>query len=83
MREPPPQLEQMRYHLTMLAYDMNGKPLSFGRGALLRLRNEVQLGFRQARWLHGIDFVAEYADIGGGLGGYNEEHLFFGYRQTI
>jgi len=34
-------VEQMRYHLTMLAYDMNGEPLSFGHGAPLRLRNET------------------------------------------
>ena len=34
-------IEQMSYHLTMLAYDMNGEPLSFGHGAPLRLRNEI------------------------------------------
>ena len=34
-------IEQMRYHLTMLAYDMNDEPLSFGHGAPLRLRNEI------------------------------------------
>jgi DMSO/TMAO reductase YedYZ molybdopterin-dependent catalytic subunit len=33
-------IEQMSHHLTMLAYDMNGEPLSYGHGALLRLRNE-------------------------------------------
>ncbi|MCW2559310.1 MAG: oxidoreductase, molybdopterin-binding [Mycobacterium sp.] len=33
-------IEQMSNHLTMLAYDMNDKPLSFGHGAPLRLRNE-------------------------------------------
>ncbi len=76
-------IEQMRYHLTMLAYDMNGEPLTFGHGAPLRLRNEVQLGFKQVKWLAGIEFVASYADIGGGFGGYNEDHEFFGYRQSI
>src|SRR6185437_1120150 len=43
-------IEQMGYHLTMLAYDMNGAPLPFGHGAPLRLRNEVQLGFKQVKW---------------------------------
>jgi methionine sulfoxide reductase catalytic subunit len=76
-------VEQMRYHLTMLAYDMNGEPLSFGHGAPLRLRNEVQLGFKQVKWLQGIEFVADYSDVGGGFGGYNEDHEFFGYRQSI
>jgi len=76
-------IEQMRYHLTMLAYDMNGAPLSYGYGAPLRLRNEVQLGFKQVKWIAGIEFVADISEIGGGYGGYNEDHEFFGYRQSI
>jgi uncharacterized protein YeaO (DUF488 family) len=76
-------IEQMSYHLTMLAYDMNGEPLSFGHGAPLRLRNEVQLGFKQVKWVKGVEFVAHYSEIGGGYGGYNEDHEFFGYRQSI
>jgi DMSO/TMAO reductase YedYZ molybdopterin-dependent catalytic subunit/thiosulfate reductase cytochrome b subunit len=76
-------VEQMGYHLTMLAYDMNGDPLSFGHGAPLRLRNETQLGFKQVKWIKGVEFVADFADIGGGFGGYNEDHEFFGYRQSI
>ena len=76
-------IEQMSYHLTMLAYDMNGAPLAFGHGAPLRLRNETQLGFKQVKWIKGIEFVADYADIGGGYGGYNQDHEFFGYRQSI
>ncbi len=74
---------EMHYQLTMLAYDMNGEPLSYGHGAPLRLRNEVQLGFKQVKWLAGIEFVANYSEIGGGHGGYNEDHEFFGYRQSI
>ncbi|MFN8036782.1 MAG: molybdopterin-dependent oxidoreductase [Acidimicrobiia bacterium] len=76
-------LEQMYFRLTMLAYDMNGAPLSFGHGAPLRLRNETQLGFKQVKWISGIEFVADFADIGSGYGGYNEDHEFFGYRQSI
>ena len=76
-------IEQMRYHLTMLAYDMNGEPLSYGHGAPLRLRNEVQLGFKQVKWIAGIEFVADISKVGGGYGGYNEDHEFFGYRQSI
>jgi DMSO/TMAO reductase YedYZ molybdopterin-dependent catalytic subunit len=76
-------IEQMSYHLTMLAYDMNGEPLSFGHGAPLRLRNETQLGFKQVKWIKGVEFVAHYSEIGGGYGGYNQDHEFFGYRQSI
>jgi thiosulfate reductase cytochrome b subunit len=76
-------IEQMSYHLTMRAYDMNGAPLSFGHGAPLRLRNETQLGFKQVKWIKGVEFVEDFADIGGGYGGYNQDHEFFGYRQSI
>jgi len=76
-------IEQMGYHLTMLAYDMNNEPLSFGHGAPLRLRNETQLGFKQVKWIKGVEFVADFADIGSGYGGYNQDHEFFGYRQSI
>lgn len=76
-------LEQMRYRLSMLAYDMNGEPLSYGHGAPLRLRNEVQLGFKQVTWIAGIELVHDIAEVGGGYGGYNEDHEFFGYRQSI
>jgi sulfoxide reductase catalytic subunit YedY len=76
-------IEHMHSPLTMLAYDMNDQPLSFGHGAPLRLRNEVELGFKQVKWINGIEFVADFADIGGGYGGYNEDHEFFGYRQSI
>lgn len=74
---------EMRNHLTMLAYDMNGEPLSYGHGAPLRPRNEVQLGFKQVKWLAGIEFVAHYSEVGGGYDGYNPDHEFFGYRQSI
>ena len=47
--DDPHPIEQMSYQLTMLAYDMNGEPLSFGHGAPLRLRNETQLGFKHGQ----------------------------------
>lgn len=76
-------IEQMSYKLTMLACDMNNETLSFGHGAPLRLRNETQLGFKLVKWIKGIEFVEDFDDVGGGLGGYNNDHEFFGYRQSI
>lgn len=76
-------IEQMSYHLTMLAYDMNDDLLSFGHGAPLRLRNETQLGFKLVKWIKGIEFVENFDDVGSGLGGYNNDHEFFGYHQSI
>ena len=76
-------IEHMSHHLTMLAYDMNDEPLPFGHGAPLRLRNEIELGFKQVKWIKGIEFVAHFSEIGSGYGGYNQDHEFFGYRQAI
>jgi methionine sulfoxide reductase catalytic subunit len=76
-------IEHMSHHLTMLAYDMNDGPLSFGHGAPLRLRNEIELGFKQVKWIQGIEFVAHFSEVGSGYGGYNQDHEFFGYRQSI
>ena len=76
-------IEQMSSALAMLAFDMNGEPLTFGHGAPLRLRNEVQLGFKQVKWIRDIEFVADFRDVAGGEGGYNEDHEFFGYRQSL
>ena len=76
-------IEHMGHHLTMLAYQMNDRPLSFGHGAPLRLRNEIELGFKMVKWIKAIEFVADFADIGSGYGGYNQDHEFFGYRQAI
>ncbi len=76
-------IEQMSSQLTMLAYDMNDAPLPYGHGAPLRLRNEIQLGFKQVKWIRAIEFVTDFAGIGAGEGGYNEDHEFFGYRQSL
>ena len=76
-------IKQMDHYLTMLAYDMNGEPLTYGHGAPLRLRNELQHGFKMVKWLKGIEFVVDFSEIGSGYGGYNEDHEYFGYRQTL
>jgi hypothetical protein len=40
---------------------VTGRPLSYGHGAPLRLRDEVQLGFKQVKWIAGIEFVAHFS----------------------
>jgi methionine sulfoxide reductase catalytic subunit len=76
-------IEHMREPPALLAYEMNGQPLSELHGAPLRLRNEVELGFKQVKWIEAIEFVANFRDVGWGQGGYNEDHEFFGYRMPI
>lgn len=63
----------------MLAYDLNGAPLPYGHGAPPRLRNEARLGFKQVKWIAGIEFVADFSQVGGGYGGCNQDHEFVGY----
>ena len=67
----------------MLAYHMNGEPLSYGDGAPLRLRNESEHGFKHVKWLGGIEFVRHRAELGGGLGADKQDHEFFGYRHAF
>ncbi len=76
-------IHNMRHALTILAYEMNGEPVSVLHGAPLRLRCENELGFKMVKWIAAIEFVRDFADLGAGQGGYNEDHEFFGYRMPI
>jgi methionine sulfoxide reductase catalytic subunit len=76
-------ISNMRHALTILAYEMNGAPVSVLHGAPLRLRCENELGFKMVKWIAAIEFVHDFADLGGGQGGYNEDHEFYGYRMPI
>lgn len=64
---------------TILAYGMNGKELSVGHGAPLRLRVERQLGYKQAKYLMRIELVDSLGDLGGGKGGYWEDRGYEWY----
>ena len=76
-------MNNMRHALTILAYEMNGEAVSVIHGAPLRLRCENELGFKMVKWIAAIEFVHDFADLGAGQGGYNEDHEFFGYRMPI
>jgi DMSO/TMAO reductase YedYZ molybdopterin-dependent catalytic subunit/thiosulfate reductase cytochrome b subunit len=76
-------IENMNHHQTILAYGLNGEPLNEAHGAPLRLRDEVELGFKQVKWIEAIEFVESYEQLGGGYGGYNEDHEYYGYRMPI
>ena len=76
-------IEHMRHELTILAYEMNGEPLNVSHGAPLRLRNELELGFKQVKWIDAIEFVHDFRHLGAGQGGYNEDQEFYGYRMPI
>jgi DMSO/TMAO reductase YedYZ molybdopterin-dependent catalytic subunit len=63
---------------TILAWGMNGRPVSVAHGAPLRLRVERQLGYKQAKYVMRVEAVSSLADIYGGKGGYWEDAV--GYQ---
>ncbi len=63
---------------TILAWQMNGQPLTIGHGAPLRLRVERQLGYKQAKYIMRIEARANLAGLYGGKGGYWEDNA--GYQ---
>jgi DMSO/TMAO reductase YedYZ molybdopterin-dependent catalytic subunit len=59
---------------TIVAHRLNGEALPERNGAPLRLRLERQLGYKQAKYLTGVELVASLDGIGMGKGGYWEDH---------
>lgn len=76
-------IANMYHEQTILAYGLNGEPLNESHGAPLRLRDEVELGFKMVKWIEAIEFVESYEHLGGGYGGYNEDHEYYGFRMPI
>ena len=72
-------LDDAMHAQTLLAYDLNGKPLPVANGAPLRCRVERQLGYKQAKYLRAIELVAGFEDIRGGKGGYWEDEGYEWY----
>ncbi|MCJ2050933.1 molybdopterin-dependent oxidoreductase [Methylobacterium sp. J-070] len=64
---------------TILAYDLNGKPLPVSNGAPLRLRVERQLGYKQAKYVMRVELVESLKGLGQGSGGYWEDRGYEWY----
>jgi DMSO/TMAO reductase YedYZ molybdopterin-dependent catalytic subunit len=71
--------DDARHEQTILAYDLNDAPLPIPNGAPIRLRVERQLGYKHAKFVTGLEFVASFAKIGGGRGGYWEDQGYQWY----
>lgn len=68
------------YHpQTMLAYGLNNETLPVPNGAPVRVRIERALGYKMAKYVHTIELVDSFASIGGGKGGYWEDHGYDWY----
>jgi DMSO/TMAO reductase YedYZ molybdopterin-dependent catalytic subunit len=72
-------LDDAHHVQTILAYELNDKPLPVSNGAPLRCRVERQLGYKQAKYVRAIELVASFADIRGGKGGYWEDEGYEWY----
>jgi DMSO/TMAO reductase YedYZ molybdopterin-dependent catalytic subunit len=71
--------DDARHEQTILAYDLNDAPLPVANGAPIRLRVERQLGYKHAKYVMGIEFVASFAHVAGGKGGYWEDQGYQWY----
>jgi DMSO/TMAO reductase YedYZ molybdopterin-dependent catalytic subunit len=58
---------------TILAYGMNGQSLPVEHGAPLRLRVELQIGYKNAKYVDRIEVVDSLQSIGKGRGGWWED----------
>ncbi|MBU6214593.1 molybdopterin-dependent oxidoreductase [Patescibacteria group bacterium] len=70
-------LKEMMMPQSILAYEMNGKPLPLEHGAPLRVRAESRLGFKMVKYLKSIEFVDDLRTIGDGHGGYRQDVQFY------
>ena len=64
---------------TLMAYNLNGKPLDIAHGAPLRLRVERQLGYKHAKYVERIEITDDFSRIAGGYGGYWEDRGYEWY----
>jgi DMSO/TMAO reductase YedYZ molybdopterin-dependent catalytic subunit len=72
-------LDDATHPQTILAHMLNGEPLPVKNGAPLRMRIERQLGYKQAKYVNGIEAVASLGHIAGGQGGYWEDRGYQWY----
>ena len=72
-------LEDAFHPQTILAYELNSKPLPIPNGAPLRLRLERQLGYKMAKYVMRLEIVEDFSKIAGGKGGYWEDQGYEWY----
>jgi sulfoxide reductase catalytic subunit YedY len=76
-------IKEAKLPQTLLAYEMNGEPLSLEHGAPVRLRAETLLGFKMVKYLRSIELVADYRTIWEGQGGFREDVQFYSMTAQI
>ncbi len=64
---------------TILAYGMNDMDLPVANGAPIRVRIERALGYKQPKYVHTIELVSDFSQVGDGKGGYWEDNGYDWY----
>jgi DMSO/TMAO reductase YedYZ molybdopterin-dependent catalytic subunit len=72
-------MEDAYHPQTILAYDLNDRPLPVANGAPVRIRIERQLGYKMAKYIMRVELVESFAHIGRGQGGYWEDEGYEWY----
>ena len=72
-------MDDALHEQTILAWELNGKPVPVENGAPLRARIERQLGYKQPKYLQRVELVASFDQLGGGKGGYWEDQGYNWY----
>jgi DMSO/TMAO reductase YedYZ molybdopterin-dependent catalytic subunit len=68
---------------TLLAYEMNWRPLPIPHGAPCRLRVETKTGYKMVKYLRAIEFIRDLHDVGLGYGGYREDQQYYDHVAAI
>jgi len=68
---------------TILAYEMNWRPLPIPHGAPCRLRVETKTGYKMVKYLRAIELIRDLHDVGLGYGGYREDHQYYDHVAAI
>ena len=72
-------LDDAFHEQTILAWELNGKPVPVENGAPLRARIERQLGYKQPKYIYRVELVSSFRQMGAGRGGYWEDQGYNWY----
>jgi sulfoxide reductase catalytic subunit YedY len=76
-------MQDVRDPQTILAYEMNWRPLPIPHGAPCRLRVETKTGYKMVKYLQAIELIRDLRDVGMGYGGYREDHQYYDHVAAI
>jgi DMSO/TMAO reductase YedYZ molybdopterin-dependent catalytic subunit len=67
------ELQEANHPESLLALDLNDRPLDVAHGGPVRLHAPTQRGYKNVKWLRRIELVSSIDHIAGGRGGYWED----------